>query len=126
MAIEAEAPSGDPPIDDRYRRRLLITVIGGLIVFSSSTTIVSASLPTMADDLDSTESFLSWSVTGLRDRSSGDLKWTGTRVDLVFGSNSQLRAIAEEYAATGGDELFVEHFVDGWVRVMENDRFDLD
>ena len=65
MAIEAEAPSGDPPIDDRYRRRLLITVIGGLIVFSSSMTIVSASLPTMADDLDSTESFLSWSVTGL-------------------------------------------------------------
>lgn len=51
--------------DAAYLRRLLITVIGGLIVFSSSMTIVSASLPTMADDLDSTESFLSWSVTGL-------------------------------------------------------------
>ncbi|MEP2370917.1 MFS transporter [Ilumatobacter sp.] len=51
--------------DDGYARRLLVTVIGGLIVFSSSMTIVSASLPTMADDLDSTESFLSWSVTGL-------------------------------------------------------------
>ncbi|WP_420452525.1 MFS transporter [Ilumatobacter sp.] len=51
--------------DRAYARRLLITVIGGLIVFSSSMTIVSASLPTMADDLDSTESFLSWSVTGL-------------------------------------------------------------
>lgn len=51
--------------DDGYPRRLLITVIGGLIVFSSSMTIVSASLPTMADDLDSTESFLSWAVTGL-------------------------------------------------------------
>lgn len=51
--------------DAGYPRRLLITVIGGLIVFSSSMTIVSASLPTMADDLDSTESFLSWSVTGL-------------------------------------------------------------
>lgn len=51
--------------DDGYPRRLLITVIAGLIVFSSSMTIVSASLPTMADDLDSTESFLSWAVTGL-------------------------------------------------------------
>ncbi len=51
--------------DDGYARRLLITVIGGLIVFSSSMTIVSASLPTMADDLGSTESFLSWAVTGL-------------------------------------------------------------
>ncbi len=61
-----------------------------------------------------------------RDRASGDLKWTGTRVDLVFGSNSQLRAIAEEYGAAGGDELFVDAFVSGWVKVMENDRFDLD
>lgn len=62
------APStvtADRDDDAGYPRRLLITVIGGLIVFSSSMTIVSASLPTMADDLDSTESFLSWSVTGL-------------------------------------------------------------
>ncbi len=59
------------------------------------------------------------------DRSSGALKWTGTRVDLVFGSNSQLRAIAEEYGAAGGDELFLDAFVSGWVKVMENDRFDL-
>ena len=61
-----------------------------------------------------------------RDRASGDLKWTGTRVDLVFGSNSQLRAIAEEYGAAGGDQLFLDAFVSGWVKVMENDRFDLD
>ena len=60
-----------------------------------------------------------------RDRASGDLKWTGTRVDLVFGSNSQLRAIAEEYGAAGGDALFLDAFVTGWVKVMENDRFDL-
>ncbi len=60
-----------------------------------------------------------------RDRASGDVKWTGTRVDLVFGSNSQLRAIAEEYAAAGGDALFLDQFVSGWVKVMENDRFDL-
>jgi EmrB/QacA subfamily drug resistance transporter len=52
-------------VDDGYPRRLLVTVIAAIVVFSSSMTIVSASLPTMADDLDSTESFLSWSVTGL-------------------------------------------------------------
>jgi catalase-peroxidase len=59
------------------------------------------------------------------DRATGELKWTGTRVDLVFGSNSQLRAIAEEYSAARGDELFLDAFVSGWVKVMENDRFDL-
>ena len=58
-----------------------------------------------------------------RDRASGDLKWTGTRVDLAFGSNSQLRAIAEEYAAAGGDALFLEQFVSGWTQVMNNDLF---
>jgi len=61
-----------------------------------------------------------------RDRSSGDLKWKATRVDLVFGANSQLRALAEEFAAAGGEEDFIRSFVDGWVKVMENDRFDLD
>lgn len=61
-----------------------------------------------------------------RDRSSGELKWTGSRVDLVFGSNSQLRAIAEEYASdAGGTELMLDAFVSGWVKVMENDRYDL-
>jgi catalase-peroxidase len=60
-----------------------------------------------------------------RDRSSGDLKWKATRVDLVFGANSQLRALAEEFAAAGGEEDMIRHFVDGWVKVMENDRFDL-
>ena len=44
----------------------------------------------------------------------------------MFGSNSQLRAIAEEYAAAGGEEDFLRNFVDGWVQVMNNDRFDLD
>ncbi len=61
-----------------------------------------------------------------RDRSSGDLKWKATRVDLIFGANSQLRALAEEFAAAGGEDDFVRHFVAGWVKVMENDRFDLD
>jgi len=58
-----------------------------------------------------------------RDRASGDLKWTGSRVDLVFGSNSQLRALAEVYASQGN--RFVEDFVAAWVQVMNADRFDL-
>jgi catalase-peroxidase len=60
-----------------------------------------------------------------KDRKTGETRWTATRVDLIFGSNSQLRAIAEEFAADGGEELMVQHFVTGWVKVMEADRFDL-
>ncbi|MDN7125488.1 catalase/peroxidase HPI [Pseudidiomarina sp. 1APP75-32.1] len=60
-----------------------------------------------------------------RIRASGEAKWTATRVDLIYGSNSQLRAIAEEFAATGGEQKMLDHFVKGWVKVMENDRFDL-
>jgi catalase-peroxidase len=60
-----------------------------------------------------------------RDRTSGAQRWTGTRVDLVFGSNSQLRAIAEVFASDDAEERFVTEFVDAWVKVMENDRFDL-
>jgi catalase-peroxidase len=60
-----------------------------------------------------------------RDRQSGALKWTGTVSDLVFGSNSQLRAIAEVYAEHGHERKFVEDFVKAWTKVMEADRFDL-
>ncbi|WP_418055279.1 catalase/peroxidase HPI [Pseudidiomarina terrestris] len=60
-----------------------------------------------------------------RIRASGEAKWTATRVDLIYGSNSQLRAIAEEFAAHGGEQKMLDHFVKGWVKVMENDRFDL-
>ncbi|MFC0446108.1 catalase/peroxidase HPI [Pseudidiomarina halophila] len=60
-----------------------------------------------------------------RNRATGDKKWTATRVDLIYGSNSQLRAIAEEFAANGGEAKMLKHFVNGWVKVMENDRFDL-
>lgn len=59
------------------------------------------------------------------DRKTGVVKWTGTRVDLVFGSNSQLRAIAEVYAQQDGAAKFVRDFVAAWVKVMELDRFDL-
>ena len=60
-----------------------------------------------------------------RDRTSGDLRWTGTRVDLVFGSNSQLRALAEVYASSDAKEKFVSDFIEVWNKVMNLDRFDL-
>ncbi len=60
-----------------------------------------------------------------RDRANGNLKWTATEVDLVFGSNSELRAVAEVYASAGGEKKFVEDFVAAWNKVMMLDRFDL-
>jgi catalase-peroxidase len=60
-----------------------------------------------------------------RDRASGQVKWTGTRVDLVFGSNSELRALAEVYACDDNRQKFVKDFVAAWVKVMKLDRFDL-
>ncbi len=60
-----------------------------------------------------------------RDRATGEIKWTGTRVDLLFGSNSQLRAIAEAYACDDAQQTFVRDFVAAWDKVMNLDRFDL-
>jgi catalase-peroxidase len=76
--------------------------------------------------------YTTWSVTSEdkevfegRDRTTGELKWTGTRVDLIFGSNSQLRALAEVYACKDSSEKFVHDFVAAWNKVMNLDRFDL-
>jgi catalase-peroxidase len=70
-----------------------------------------------------------WSQSGDvyegRDRASGDLRWTATAVDLVFGAHSQLRAIAEVYASADGREKLVRDFVAAWDKVMSLDRFDL-
>ncbi|QPC42237.1 catalase/peroxidase HPI [Kaustia mangrovi] len=60
-----------------------------------------------------------------RDRKTGEVKWTGTRVDLIFGSNSQLRALAEVYGQDDAQEKFVDDFVAAWAKVMNADRFDL-
>jgi catalase-peroxidase len=60
-----------------------------------------------------------------RDRATGKVKWQGTRVDLVFGSNSQLRALAEVYACSDSGKKFIDDFVAAWVKVMQADRFDL-
>jgi catalase-peroxidase len=60
-----------------------------------------------------------------RDRATGEPRWTGTVVDLVFGSNSQLRALAEFYACGDSQQVFVRDFVAAWSKVMNLDRFDL-
>jgi len=60
-----------------------------------------------------------------RDRKTGELKWTGTRVDLILGSNSQLRALAEVYGCDDSGEKFARDFVAAWDKVMSLDRFDL-
>ena len=59
-----------------------------------------------------------------RDRATNELKWTATTVDLIFGSNSELRAVAEAYASNDGNKLFVIDFVNAWNKVMSLDRFD--
>jgi len=65
-------------------------------------------------------------VYEIRDRETGDVEWEATRFDLIFGSNSRLRAIADVYGAEDGEEEFVEDFVDAWHKVMTLDRFDLE
>jgi len=60
-----------------------------------------------------------------RDRRTGEVRWTGTRVDLIFGSNSQLRALAEVYGSADSGKKFVQDFVAAWTKVMNLDRFDL-
>jgi catalase-peroxidase len=59
------------------------------------------------------------------DRATGKVKWTGTRVDLIFGSHSQLRALSEVYGSADAREKFVHDFIAVWTRVMNLDRFDL-
>ena len=61
-----------------------------------------------------------------RDRKTGDVKWTGTRADLIFGSNSELRAVAEVYGSSDSENKFVKDFVAAWSKVMNLDRFDID
>jgi catalase-peroxidase len=72
-----------------------------------------------------TESNGSGTVYEGRDRKTNEVRWTGTRVDLIFGSHSQLRALAEVYACTDSREKFVNDFVAAWTKVMDHDRFDV-
>jgi catalase-peroxidase len=59
-----------------------------------------------------------------RDRKTNEVKWTGSRVDLIFGSHAQLRALAEVYACADSKEMFVQDFVAAWTKVMDLDRFE--
>jgi catalase-peroxidase len=73
---------------------------------------------------------MKWEANGenvfvARDRATGEKKWSATRVDLIFGSNSQLRALAEAYATDDAGRAFVDAFVAAWSKVMNADRFDL-
>ena len=80
----------------------------------SSTSVFAHSNPTQLDD-----------VFEGHDRATGEHRWTATRVDLVFGSNSQLRAVAEVYACDDSQQAFVRDFVAAWDKVMNLDRFDV-
>ncbi|MDP2140757.1 MAG: catalase/peroxidase HPI [Gammaproteobacteria bacterium] len=117
----------------------LTVLIGGLRVLNANTDQTSHGVFTKQRDTLTNDFFVNlldmsttWHSTSDdaevfegRDRKSGELKWTGTRVDLIFGSNSQLRALAEVYAQSDAKDAFVRDFVAAWHKVMNADRFDL-
>jgi catalase-peroxidase len=117
----------------------MTVLIGGLRVLNTSTTFPQLGLLTKRPEALTNDFFanlLDWNTEWTKspvcehffegkDRKTGAVKWTGSRVDLVFGSNSQLRAIAEVYASRDGQEKFVKDFVAAWTKVMNLDRFDL-
>jgi catalase-peroxidase len=118
----------------------MTVLVGGMRTLGA--TYESSALGVFTDDTDAlTNDFfetlldndLEWDVVDesenryeLRDRDTGEVHWEATRADLVFGSNSRLRAIAEVYGSADGEEEFVEDFVDAWHKVMTHDRFDLE
>ena len=115
----------------------LTVVIGGLRVLGANTGNTQHGVFTRRPGTLSNDFFVNlldmrtkWQRTGEgvlegRDRKTGALKWTGTVVDLVFGSNSQLRSLAEVYASSDGQARFVREFVAAWTKVMNLDRYDL-
>ena len=116
----------------------MTALVGGMRVLGtnhggSSHGVLTDNVGTLSNDfftnlLDMSTEWKPSSAEGIyegRDRASGDLKWTGTRADLVFGSNSILRAVAEVYAQSDAAEKFVNDFVAAWTKVMNADRFDL-
>jgi len=115
----------------------MTALVGGLRVLDanaghSTHGVLTAKKGTLSNDffvslLDMSTKWTKSSTEGLyegRDRKTGALKWTATPVDLVFGSNSELRAVAEVYAAADGKDRFVREFVKAWTKVMNLDRFD--
>ncbi len=114
----------------------MTALVGGLRVLGanfdgSKQGVLTAKTGTLSNDffVNLLDMATEWKPTGDnyegRDRKTGTVKWTGTRADLVFGSNSVLRSLAEVYAESDGKEKFVKDFVTAWVKVMNLDRFDL-
>lgn len=117
----------------------MTVLIGGLRVLDTNVGqakhgVLTSKVDTLSNDffVNLTDMATQWVPTSAeaevfegRDRKTGAVKWTGTRVDLVFGSNSQLRALAEVYASSDAQEKFVRDFVKAWNKVMNADRFDL-
>ena len=117
----------------------LTVLTGGLRVLNANTSQSSHGVFTSRPEVLTNDFFLNlldmntkWSAADEsetvfegKDRQTGEVKWTGTRVDLIFGSNSELRALAEVYGCTDSAEKFVHDFVKAWAKVMDLDRFDL-
>jgi catalase-peroxidase len=117
----------------------MAVLVGGLRVLGANAKgsplgVLTARPGTLSNDffVNLLDPALTWSATSAaedafeaRDRATGDVRWTGSRVDLVFGSNSVLRAVAEVYASDDAAEKFVRDFVTAWDKVMMLDRFDV-
>ncbi|MGL5111413.1 MAG: peroxidase family protein, partial [Flavobacterium sp.] len=116
----------------------MTVLVGGLRVLNCNYNLSSLGVFTHQNDVLSNDFFVNlldlrttWSATSDkevefmgRDRQTGEIKWKGTRVDLIFGSNSELRALAEVYACEDGNEKFIADFSTAWTKVMNADRFD--
>jgi catalase-peroxidase len=117
----------------------MTVLVGGMRVLNANFEQSQAGVFTMRPEVLTNDFFVNlldmattWKATSAhedtfegRDRVSGELKWTGSRVDLIFGSNSELRALSEVYACSDSEEKFIKDFISAWTKVMNLDRFDL-
>ena len=140
---EHDRPAEELLIDRAHRLTLtapeMTALIGGLRVLNTSTGFPQLGVLTKRPETLSNDFFVNllsmdveWQQSKIcehfyeaRDRKTGEIKWMGSRVDLIFGSNSQLRAISEVYAAADAEKKFIRDFANAWVKVMNLDRFDL-
>ena len=117
----------------------MTVLVGGMRVLNTNTGGIQQGVFTHSPEVLTNDFFvhlldlgISWSAVGEhsvsfegRDRKTGEVKWTGSRVDLIFGSNSELRALAEVYACSDSQDKFLHDFVTAWTKVMNLDRFDI-
>jgi catalase-peroxidase len=140
---EHDRPAEELLIDRAHRLTLtapeMTALIGGLRVLNTNTGFPQLGVLTKRPETLSNDFFVNllsmdveWQQSKIcehfyeaRDRKTGEIKWMGSRVDLIFGSNSQLRAISEVYAAADAEKKFIRDFANAWVKVMNLDRFDL-